>query len=164
MFENFQARLQQWTENFKMFKLYLEKAEEPEITLPTSAGSLKKQEFQKNINFCFIGYPKVLTMRITTNCGKFWEMEIPDHLTCLLRNQYAGQETTVITEHETTEWFQSGKGVRQGCVLSPWVFNLYAEYIMQNAGLDEAQARIKIAGRNINNLMTPPFWRKVKKS
>ena len=79
-------------------------------------------------------------------------MEIPDHLTCLLRNQYAGQETTVITEHETTEWFQSGKGVRQGCVLSPWVFNLYAEYIMQNAGLDEAQARIKIAGRNINNL------------
>ena len=79
-------------------------------------------------------------------------MEIPDHLTCLLRNLYAGQEATVRTGHGTTDWFQIGKGVRQGCVLSPYLFNLYAEYIMQNARLDEAQAGIKIAGRNINNL------------
>ena len=79
-------------------------------------------------------------------------MGIPDHLTCLLRNLYAGQEATVRTEHETTDWFQIGKGVRQSCILSPCLFNLYAEYIMQNAGLDEAQAEIKIAQRNINNL------------
>ena len=79
-------------------------------------------------------------------------MGIPDHLTCLLRNLYAGQEATVRTGHETTNWFQIGKGVRQGCILSPWLFNFYAEYIMRNAGLEEAQAGIKIAGRNINNL------------
>ena len=88
--------------------------------------------------------------------NKMWkileEMGIPDHLTCLLRNLYAGQEATVRTGHETTDWFQTGKGVRQGCILSPCLFNLYAEYFMRNAGLDEAQARIKIAGRNINNL------------
>ena len=88
--------------------------------------------------------------------NKLWEilkeMGIPDHLTRLLRNPYAGQEATVRTEHETTDWFQIGKGVRQGCILSPCLFNLYAEYIMRNAGLDEAQAGIKIAGRNINNL------------
>ena len=80
------------------------------------------------------------------------EMGIPDHLTCLLRNLYAGQEATVRTRHGTTDWFQTGKGVRQGCILSPCLFNLYAEYIMRNAGLEEAQAGIKIAGRNINNL------------
>ena len=96
--------------------------------------------------------PKPLTVLFTTNCGKFLEMGIPDHLTCLLRNLYAGQEATVRTGHGTTDWFQTGKGVRQGCILSPCLFNLYAEYIMRNAGLDEAQARIKIAGRNINNL------------
>ena len=79
-------------------------------------------------------------------------MGIPDHLTCLLRNLYAGQEATVRTRHGTTDWFQTGKGVCQGCILSPYLFNLYAEYIMRNAGLDEAQARIKIAGRNMNNL------------
>ena len=88
--------------------------------------------------------------------NKLWkmlqEMEIPDHLTCFLRNLYAGQEATVRTRHGTTEWFQIGKGVRQGCTLSPCLFNLYAEYIMRNAGLDEAQAGIKTAGRNINNL------------
>ena len=94
---------------------------------------------------------KPLTLWITTNCGKLTEIGIPDHLICLLRNLYAGQETTVRTEHGTTDWFQIGKGVRQGCILSPCLFNLYAEYIMRNAGLDKAQARIKIAGRNVNN-------------
>ena len=98
---------------------------------------------------------------------KLWkilkEMGIPDHLTCLLRNLYAGQEATVRTGHETTDWFQIGKGVCQGCTLSPCLFNLYAVDIMRNAGLDEAQAGIKIARRNINNLSyTPPLWQKVK--
>ena len=94
-------------------------------------------------------------------------MGIPDHLTCLLRNLYAGQEATVIIGHGTTGWFQTGKGVRQGCVSSPCLFNLYGEYIMRNTGLEEAQAGIKIAGRNINKLnmqMTPPLWQKVKRN
>ena len=93
--------------------------------------------------------PKPLTVWITINCGKFWNIGIPDHLTCLL---YAGQEATVRTGHGTTDWFQIGKGVHQGCTLSPCLFNLHAEYIMRNTGLEEAQARIKISGRNINNL------------
>ena len=96
--------------------------------------------------------PKPLTVWITTNCGKFLEIGIPDHLTYLLRNLYAGQEATARTGHGTTDWFQIGKGVCQGCMLLPCLFNLYAEYIMRNAGLDEAQAQIKIARRNINNL------------
>ena len=132
-----------------MFKLALEKAEEPEIKLPTSAGSSKKQEFQKNIYFCFVNYAKDFDC---VDHNKHWktlqEMEIPDHLTCLLRNLYAGQEATVRTGHGTTDWFHTGKG----CILSPCLFNLYAEYILRNAGLVEAQAGIKIAGRNINNL------------
>ena len=98
----------------------------------------KAREFQKNIDFCFIDYVKDLTMWITVNRGKLKEMGIPDHLTCLLRNLYAGQEVTVKTGHGTTNWFQIGKGVRQGCILSPCLFKLYAEYIMQNARLDEA--------------------------
>ena len=94
-----------------------------------------------------------LTVWITTNCGKFLkEMGIPDHLTCLMRNLYAHQEATVRIGHGTTDWFQIGKGVRQGCILSPCLFNFYTEYIMRNAGLDEAQAGIMIARRNINNL------------
>ena len=96
--------------------------------------------------------PKPLTVWIKTNCGKFLEMGIPDHLTCLLRNLYAGQEATVRNGNGTTDWFQIDKEVCQGCILSPCLFNLYAEYIMRNPGLDEAQAGIKIAGRNINNL------------
>ena len=137
-----------------MFKLVLEKAEEPEIKLPTSAGSSKKtREFQKNIYFCFIDYAKAFDC---VDHNKLWNiiqgMGIPDHLTCLLRNLYAGQEATVTTGHGTTDWFQIGKGVRQGCILSPCLFNLYAEYIMRNAGLEEAQAEIKISRRNINNL------------
>ena len=94
-------------------------------------------------------------------------MGIPDHLTCLLRNLYAGQEATVRTGHGPTDWFQIGKGVHQGCILSPCLFNLYAEYIMRHSGLDEAQAGIKIAGRNIKTSdmqMTPPLWQKVKKN
>ena len=127
----------------------------------------KAREFQKNIYFCFIDYAKPLTVWITTNCGKFLKTGIPDHLTCLLRNLYASQEATVKTEHGTTDWFQIGKGVRQGCILSPCLINLYAEYIMRNAGLDEAQAVIKIAGRNIiasDMQMTPHLWQKVKKN
>ena len=113
----------------------------------------KAREFQKNINFCFIDYAKAFDC---VDHNKLWkilkEMGIPDHLTCLLRNLYAGQEATVRTGHGTTDWFQIGKGVLQGCILSPCLFNLYAEYIMPNAGLDEAQAGIKISRRNINNL------------
>ena len=96
--------------------------------------------------------PKPFTVWITTNWKILLEMGIPDHLTCLLRNLYSGQEATVRTRHGTTNWFQTGKGVRQGCILSPYLFNLYAEYIMRNPDLDEAQGGIKIAGRNINNL------------
>ena len=109
--------------------------------------------------------PKPLTMWTTTNYGKILELGIPDHLTCLLRNPYAGQEATVRTGHGTTDWFQIRKRVCQSCILSPCLFNLYAEYIMRNAGLDEAQAGIRIARKNINNLkyaMTLPLWQKVK--
>ena len=113
----------------------------------------KAREFQKNIYFCFIDYTKAFDY---VDHKKLWkilkEMGIPDHLTCLLRNLYAGQDAKVRTGHGTTDWFQIGNGVRQGCILSPGSFNLYAEYIMRNAGLEEAQAGIKIAGRNINNL------------
>ena len=113
----------------------------------------KAKEFQKNIYFCFINYAKAFDC---VDHNKLWKIEkeigIPDHLTCLLRNLYTGQEATVRTGHGTTDWFQIGKEVRQGCILSPCLFNLYAKYIMSNAGLDEAQAGIKIARRNINNL------------
>ena len=113
----------------------------------------KAREFQKNIYFCFIDYAKAFDC---VDHDKLWkilqEMGIPDHLICLLRNLYAGQEATVRTGHEITDWFQIGKGVRQGCILSPCLFNFCAEYIMWHARLDELQAGIKIAGRNINNL------------
>ena len=119
-----------------MFKLHLEKSEEPEIKLPTSAGYTKAFDYVDD--------------------NKLWkvlqEMGVPDHLTCLWRNLYAGQEATVRTGHGTTDWFQIGKGVRQVCILSPCLLNFYAEYIMRNTGLEETQAGIKIAGRNINNL------------
>ena len=113
----------------------------------------KARQCQKKIYFCFIDYTKAFDC---VDHNKLWkilrEMGVPDHLTCLLRNLYAGQEATVRTGHGTTDWFQVGKGVCQGCTLSPWLFNLYAEYIMRNARLDEAQARIKIAWRNTSNL------------
>ena len=136
-----------------MFKLVLEKAEEPEIKLPTSAGSSKKQESSRKTSIsALLTMPKSLTVWITINWKILKEMGIPDHLTCLLRNMYAGQEATVRTGHGTADWFQIGKGVCQGCILSPCLFNFYAQYIMRNAGLEETQAGIKIAGRNINNL------------
>ena len=113
----------------------------------------KAREFQKNIYFCFIDYARAFDC---VDHNKLWkilqEMGIPDNLTCLLRNLYAGQEATVRTGHGTTDWFQIGKCVRQGCILSPCLFNLYAEYIMRNAGLEETQARIKTARRSMNNL------------
>ena len=113
----------------------------------------KAREFQKNIYFCFIDYAKAFDDVDQNKLQKILkEMGIPDPLICLLRNLYAGQEATVRTGHGTTDWFQTGKGVRQGCILSPCLFNLYAEYIMRNAGLDEAQAEIKIARRIIENL------------
>ena len=137
-----------------MFRLDLEKTEKPEIKLPTPVESLKKQE-----NFRKTSTSALLTMPKSFDCvdhNKLWkalkEMGIPDHLTCLLRNLYASQEAAVRTGHGTTDWFQIGKGVPQGCILSPCLFNLYSENIMRNGVLEEAQAEIKIAGRNINNL------------
>ena len=139
--------------NFLMFKLVLEKAEEPEIKLPTATGSSKMQKSSRKISTsALLTMPKSLTVWIKINWKILEEMGIPDHLTCLLRNLYAGQEATVRTGHGTTDWFQIGKGVRQGWILSPCLFNFYAEYIMRNPGLEETQAGIKIAGRNINNL------------
>ena len=136
-----------------MFKLVLEKAEEPEIKLPTSVGSSKKQESAMKTSISsLLTMPKLLTVWITKNWKILQEMGILDHLTCLQRNWYAGQEAAVRTGHGTTDWFQIGKGVRQTCILSTYLLNLYAEYIMRNTGLDEARAGIKIAKRNINNL------------
>ena len=118
-----------------MFNVISEKAEEPEIKLPTSAGSLKKLEFQKNIYFCFIDYAKAFDCVYHNKLWKILtEMGIPDHLTCFLRNLYSDQEATVRTGHGTTDWFQIGKGVCHGCILSACLFKLYAEYIMRNAG------------------------------
>ena len=151
-----------WIINFQMFKLVLEKAEEPEIKLPTSTGSLKKaREFQKIIYFCFIDYAKAFDC---VDHNKLWkilkEMGIPDHLTCLLRNLYAGQEATVRTGHGTTKWFQIGKGVCQG------LFNLYAEYIMEMQGWRKHKLESRLLGEisiTSDMQMTPPLWQKVKK-
>ena len=126
----------------------------------------KARQFQKNIYFCFIDYAKAFDCVDHDKLWKIQEMGIPDHLTYFLRNLYAGQEATVRTGHGT-DWFQIGKGVHQGCILSPFLFNLSAEYIMRNAGLEEAQTGVKIAGRNSNILdmqITPLLWQKVKKN
>ena len=127
----------------------------PHLTSSTSVGPSKKQEFQKNIYFCFIDYTKVDWFDCVDH-NKLWkilqEMGIPDHLTCLPRNLYAGQEATVRIGHEMTDWFQIGKGVLLRLYIVTLLYNLYAEYIMQNARLDKEQAGIKIAGRNINSL------------
>ena len=153
--------------NSLMFKLVLKKAEEPETKLPTSAGSWKEQESSRRTSIsALLTMPKPLTVWITINWKIFCEMGIPDHLTCLLTNLYAGQEATGRTGHGTTDWFQIGKGVCQGCISSPCLFNFYAEYIMRNTGLEETQAGIKIARRSITSdmQMTPPLWQKVKRS
>ena len=127
----------------------------------------KAREFQKNICFCFIDYAKAFDC---VDHNKLWkilrEMGIPDHLTGLLRNLYAGQEATVRTGRGTRDLFQIGKGVSQGYILSPWLFNFYAEYIMRNSGLEEAQAGIKIGKISITSdmQMTPPLWQKVKRN
>ena len=152
-----------------MFKLVLEKAEKPEIKLPTSTEPWKKQEeFQKNIYFCFIGYAKAFDC---VDHNQLWkilqEMGIPDHLTCLLRNLYAGQEATVRMGHETTDWFQIGKGVRRGCILSPCLFNFYAEYIMRNAALEEHKLESRLQEEisiTSDMQMIPPLWQKVKRN
>ena len=123
-----------------------------EIKLPHLLNHRKSKRVPEKIYFCFIDYAKPLTVWITTNWKILQEVRIPDHLTCLLRNLYAGQKATVRTGHGTTDWFQIGKGVCQGYILPLYLFNLYAEFIMRNARLDEAQAGINIAGRNINNL------------
>ena len=154
--------------NFQMFKLDLEKAEEPEIKLPNMHWIIKKAtKFQKNIYFCFIDYAKAFELWITTNRKILQEMDIPDDLTCLLRNLYAGQEGTVRIRHETTDYFQIGKGVRQGCIFSPCLFNFYAEYIMLNARLDEHKLESRLQGEisiASDMQMTPPLWHKAKRN
>ena len=145
-----------------MFKLVLEKAEEPEIKLPTSAGSWKKQETSRKTPIsALLTMPKPLTVWIATNCGKFKQMGIPDHLTCLLRNLYAGQEATVRTGHGTTDWFQIGKGVRQGCILSPCLFDLYTVYTrwMKHKLDSRLPGKISITS---DMQIIPLLWQKAK--
>ena len=142
-----QARLQQYV-NFQMFKLNLENGDKPEIKLPTLAGSSKKQELQKNIYLWFIDYSKAFDC---VDYNKLWKIlkentRILDHLTCFVRNLYVGQEARVRTGHGTTDWFKIGKGVRQGYILLPFLFNLHAEYIMWNARLDEVQLESRSPG------------------
>ena len=160
-----------WTESFQMYNLGLKKAAEPQIKLPTFTGSWKKQRNSRktDIYFCFIDYTKAIDC---VDCIKLWkilkQMGVPDHLTCLLRNPYAGQEATVRTRHRTTDWFQIGKRLWQGCIFSLCLFNLYAEYIMQIARLDESQAGIKRLPGEISTTsdmqMIPPLWQKVKRN
>ena len=152
-----------------MFKPVLGKAEEPEIKLPTSAGSSKKQESSRKTSISAL-----LTMPKPFECvdhNKLWkilkEMGIPGHLTCLLRNLYAGQEATVRTGRGTTDWFQIGKGVHQGCMSSPCLFNFYAEYIMRNAGWKKHKLESRLPGEisiTSDMQMTPPLWQKVKRN
>ena len=129
MLKILQARFQfnsTWSMNFQTFKLVLEKSEEPEIIFPTSTGSSQKQETSRKMSTsALLTMPKRLTLWITTNWKSLKEMRIPDHLTCILRNLYAGQEATVRTGHGTTDWFQIRKGIRQGCILSPYLFNIF---------------------------------------
>ena len=152
-----------------MFKLVLEKAEEPEIKLPTSAGSSKKKESSRKTSIsALLTMPKPLTVWITINCGKFWKRwayQWPPDLP--LEKPICKQEATVRTGHGTTDWFQITKGICQGCILSPCLFNLYAGYIMRNAGLEETQEESKFLGEisiTSDMQMTPPLWQKVKRN
>ena len=155
MLKIFQARLQQYVNcEFPDVQAGFRKDKGTRDQIANIHWLIKKaREFQKNICFCFIDCAKAFDC---VDHNKLWkilkEMGIPHHLTCLLRNLFAGQEATVRTGHRTTDWFQIGKGVRQGCIKSPCLFNFYAEYMMRNAGLEEAQAGIKIARRNIHDL------------
>ena len=169
MLKILQARLQQYVNReLPDVQLVLEKAEEPEIKLPTSTGSWKKQESSRKTSIsALLTMPKPLTVWITINWKILKDMGIPDHLTCLLRNRYGGQEAIVRTGHGTTDWFQIGKGACQGCILSPCLFNLCAEYIMRNTGVEEAQAGIRLLGElsiTSDMQMTPPLWQKVKRN
>ena len=164
-----QARLQKYMNHgISMFKLILEKAEKPEIKLPTSVGSSKKQEnTRKTSTSALLTTP----INLCVDHSKLWtihkEIGIPDHLTCLLRNLYAGQEATVRTGHETTDWVQIRKGVHQGCILSSCLFNLYAEYIMRHAGLDEQKLESRLLGEisiTSDMQMTPLLLQKAKKN
>ena len=154
-----------WTENFLMFNGF-RKGRGTKDQIANIRWIIEKaREFQKNIYFCFVDYAKAFDCVYHNKLWKILkEIGIPDHLTCILRNLCVGQEATVRTEHGTTDWFQIRKGVHQGCILSPCLFNLCAEYIMRNARLDEAQAGIMIARRNINNLRYAPLWQKAKKN
>ena len=157
-----------WTVNFQIFKLVLEKAEEQEIKLPASTGSLKKQVCsKKSSSSALLPMPTPLTLEH----NKLWkilkDMGIPDHLTCLLRNLYADQEATVRTGHGTTDWFQIGKGVHQGWILSPNLFNFYAEYIMRNPVWKKHKLESRLPGEisiTSDMQMTPPLWQKVKRN
>ena len=150
MLKVLQARLQQYVKH-EFPDVQARKGRGTRDQIATSIGSLKKQESSRKTS-SFLTTPKPLTVWITTNWKILKEMGIPDHLTCLLRNLYAGQEATVRTGHGTTDCFQMGKGIHRVCILSPCLFNFYAKYIMRNAVVDEAQSGIKIAGRNISNL------------
>ena len=170
MLKILQARLQQYmNRELPDDQAGFRKGKETRDQIATIRWIIKKaREFHKNIYFCFIDYAKAFDC---VNHNKLWkilkEMGISDHLTCLLRNLYAGQEATVRTGHGTTDWFQIGKEVCQYCILSTCLFNSHAEYIMRNAGLEEAQAGIKIAGRNINNFRytnDTTLWQKLKKN
>ena len=150
-----------------MFKLVFRKSRGTRDQIANIQWIIEKaREFQKNIYFCSLTMPKPLTVWFTVNCGKFWELGIPDHLTCLLRNLYGGQEATVRTGHGTTDWFQIGKGVRLGCILSPCLFNLYAEYIMRNAGPEEAKLKSRLPGEIsiTSDMQMIPLWQKVRKN
>ena len=151
-----------------MFKLDLEKAEEPEIRLPTSAGSLKKQDSSRKTSTSIsLTTLEPLTVWIITNWKILKKIGIPNHLTCLLRNLYAGQEATIRTRHGTMDWFKIGKGVHQGCILSPCLFNLYAEYIMETLGWKKhkLESRLLVEISITSDMqLTPPLWQIAKKN
>ena len=150
--------------NFQMLQLVLENAEEPDQIVNIHWIIEKAREFQKNIYFCFIDYSKAFDC---VDHNKLKEMGIPDHLTCLLRNLYAGQEATVRNGHETTDWFQIGKGVRQGCILSPRFFNFYAEYIIETLDWKKHKLESRLLGEisiTSDMQMTPLLWQKVKRN